>query len=269
MARQEIRIGCSGWQYRHWRGRFYPRGLPVERWLDHYVREFDTVELNNSFYRLPQADAFAAWSRRVPPGFLFAVKASRYLTHLKRLREPREPLDRLWSRATELGGHLGPMLYQLPPRWDRNVERLREFVAALPARRRHAIEFRDPSWYHPEVYEVLAQAGVALCLHDMPGSATKPEPIGPFVYLRFHGAAGKYRGGYPGQALSAWARRLRGWADDGRACYVYFNNDVGGHAPRDAARLREMLGMAAYGSPTGSGNSSPSSGSSPRSHGSS
>jgi uncharacterized protein YecE (DUF72 family) len=242
MRAQEIRIGCSGWQYRHWRGRFYPRELPIDQWLEHYADAFDTVELNNSFYRLPEADAFAAWGRRVPPGFCFAVKASRYLTHLKRLREPREPLHRLWSRATKLGSHLGPMLYQLPPRWDRDLDRLRAFVDKLPGDRMQAIEFRDPSWYHPAVYEILAQAGVALCLHDMPGSGTRPEPIGPFAYVRFHGAAGRYRGGYPDSTLSAWSDRLSGWAAAGMACYAYFNNDVGGHAPRDAARLRELVG---------------------------
>jgi uncharacterized protein YecE (DUF72 family) len=241
VASAEIRIGCSGWQYRHWRGRFYPKDLPVDQWLDHYAREFDTVELNNSFYRLPEADTFAGWGRRVPQGFLFAVKASRYLTHLKRLREPREPLDRLWSRATRLGDHLGPMLYQLPPHWQRDIPRLQEFVRLLPRHRLQAIEFRDASWYHADVYRLLTDAGVALCLHDMPGSSTRPEAIGPFVYVRFHGATGKYRGGYPGQTLSAWAKRLDAWSDEGRACYVYFNNDVGGHAPRDARRLREMV----------------------------
>jgi uncharacterized protein YecE (DUF72 family) len=242
VAQHEIRVGCSGWQYRHWRGRFYPRELPTDAWLEHYATTFDTVEVNNSFYRLPEADAFAAWARRVPPDFCFAVKASRYLTHLKRLREPREPLDRLWSRAARLGPHLGPMLYQLPPRWDRNLDRLRDFVAALPRDRRQAIEFRDPSWYHADVYEVLVEGGVALCLHDMPGSATKPEPVGPFVYVRFHGASGKYRGGYSDDELRTWAGRLREWADDGRSCFAYFNNDVGGHAPRDAVRLRELIG---------------------------
>ena len=241
MAQESIRIGCSGWQYRHWRGRFYPSDLPVEEWLAYYVRAFDTVELNNSFYRLPEADVFAGWARRVPDEFVFAVKASRYLTHLKRLLEPQEPLDRLWSRATRLAGHLGPMLYQLPPHWHRDVPRLQAFVEALPPHRLHAIEFRDRSWYHPDVYAVLAGANVALCLHDMPGSATRPEPIGPFAYVRFHGATGKYRGGYPDQTLRVWSERLRAWAADGRRCFAYFNNDGGGHAPQDARRLREMV----------------------------
>jgi uncharacterized protein YecE (DUF72 family) len=241
MAPAEIRIGCSGWQYRHWRNRFYPRDLPQHRWLDHYAQAFDTVELNNSFYRLPEADVFAAWGRRVPPGFLFAVKASRYLTHLKRLRESREPLDRLWSRAKHLGDHLGPMLYQLPTSWHADRDRLAGFLESVPRGRRQAVEFRDRSWYAWEVLALLEGADVALCLHDMPGSASPPKPIGPFVYVRFHGSTGRYQGSYSGQKLSAWADRLVEWADAGRPGYVYFNNDLAGHAVRDAQRLRDMI----------------------------
>lgn len=230
-----------GWQYVHWRGDFYPRDLPQDRWFEHYAERFDTVELNNSFYRLPEADAFAAWARRAPSGFLMAVKASRYLTHVRRLREPAEPLDRLWRRARRLGDRLGPMLYQLPPRWHRNVERFDDFALAVPSDRPQAVEFRDPDWYHAETYAALERGGLALCLHDMPGSTSPRQLIGPFVYVRFHGSGAKYGGRYPGQALAAWADRLLGWAEGGRACYAYFNNDVGGHAFRDAARLREMV----------------------------
>jgi uncharacterized protein YecE (DUF72 family) len=241
MAAAEIRIGCSGWQYRHWRGRFYPRDLPQDRWLEHYAQTFDTVELNNSFYRLPEADAFAAWARRVPANFLFAVKASRYLTHLKRLRDPREPLDRLWSRAQELGAHLGPMLYQLPTGWHLDQDRLAGFLEALPRGRRHAVEFRDRSWYAPRVLAMLDRAHVALCLHDMRESASPRQPIGPFVYVRFHGSTGRYRGSYSGQALAAWADALVGWANAGLPAFAYFNNDQAGHAVRDAQRLRDMI----------------------------
>jgi uncharacterized protein YecE (DUF72 family) len=240
---EPIRVGCSGWQYRHWRGDFYPADLPVNDWLDFYARTFDTVELNNSFYRLPSADAFASWSRRVPARFCFAVKASRYLTHLRKLREPAQPLDLLWSRASRLGPHLGPMLYQLPPHWHADLERLAAFLSAVPAGRLQAIEFRDRSWYAPEVYELLQQHGVALCLHDMAGSTSPTEPVGPFVYLRMHGSGARYGGRYRDAVLAAWAERLSGWAGAGRGCWVYFNNDVGGHAPRDALRLREMLGL--------------------------
>lgn len=241
MTRAAIRIGCSGWQYRHWRGDLYPRDLPQDRWFEFYAERFDTVELNNSFYRLPEADVFAAWARRSPPGFLVAVKASRYLTHIRRLREPREALDRLWTRASRLGDHLGPMLYQLPPRWKRNTERLAAFADAVPGGRLQAVELRDPDWYHPDTYAVLERGQLALCLHDMPGSESPRERIGPFVYVRFHGAGHRYGGGYSGQALSAWADRLVGWASEGAACFAYFNNDLGGHAFRDASRLRKMV----------------------------
>jgi len=235
-----VRIGTSGWQYRHWAGDFYPAGLPQQRWLERYVQEFDTVELNNPFYRLPDARVFTAWGRRVPAGFRFAVKASRYLTHVRRLSDPDEPLERLWSRARCLGNRLGPVLYQLPPRWKPNHERLSSFLAALPDAPQ-AIEFRDRSWYVPVTFALLAEARVALCLHDMAGSATDGEPVGPFVYLRFHGAGQKYGGRSPPQRLAAWAARIAGWAAAGLPVWAYFNNDIGGHAFRDADRLRTMV----------------------------
>ena len=242
--RQRARVGCSGWQYRHWSGDLYPRELPQDRWLEHYAGLYDTVEVNNSFYRLPERSTFAAWERRSPTGFLFAVKASRYLTHIKRLSQPEEPLRRLWDAARGLRSKLGPVLYQLPPRWSRNTERLASFAAALPRDGLHAVEFRDASWYHDETYAVLESAGVAMCLHDMASSASPQRVIGPFVYVRFHGSGAKYGGRYSDRALDEWAERLASELAAGRRVFAYFNNDVGGHAPRDAARLRERLAAA-------------------------
>ena len=212
-----IRIGCSGWQYTHWRGDFYPAELPQACWLAYYAERFDTVEINSTFYRLSEAATFAAWGRRAPRGFVYAVKASRYLTHA-----------------------FGPVLYQLPPRWPVNLERLETFLAALPRARRHAIEFREPSWYCDEVYALLERRRVALCLHDMAGSASERIAIGPFVYVRFHGTQ-NYSGRYTDAALEAWAGWLATRASEGRPIYAYFNNDTGGHAPRDAVRLRAAL----------------------------
>jgi uncharacterized protein YecE (DUF72 family) len=240
MVRAEVRIGCSGWQYKHWRGAFYPADLPASRWLRHYASQFDTVEINNTFYRLPEATAFAAWKRAVPPGFLYAVKASRFLTHMKRLKDPAEPLDRLFSRARTLGRALGPVLYQLPPRWHVDLDRLDLFVRALPPRRRHAIEFRDPSWYTADVFALLARHRVALCVHDMAGSATGRVAVGPFIYARFHGPQ-KYNGRYDDETLDVWAGWLARQHEQGKPIYCYFNNDIGGHAPRDAGRLRARL----------------------------
>ena len=239
-ARGRLRIGCSGWMYKHWRGFFYPPELPQRQWLEYYATQFDTVEINNSFYKLPEASAFAEWRRRVPSGFVYAVKASRFLTHMKKLKDPAEPLDRLVSHAQSLGRAFGPVLYQLPPRWRVDIERLRGFLRILPRRRRHAIEFRDSSWYTDDVFRLLIRHRVALCLHDMAGSATPRIAVGPFVYVRFHGTE-KYRGRYDDSAIAGWGEWLAMQLQSGRAVYAYFNNDVGAQAPQDAARLRASI----------------------------
>ena len=238
---RRFRVGCSGWHYRDWAGRIYPKDLPKDQWLAAYARQFDTVELNNSFYRLPEADQFDRWRREVPRGFELAVKASRFLTHFKRLIDPEEPLDRLFSRMRALGTHLGPVLYQLPPGWNVDTGRLSAFLDALPGDARHVVEFRDPSWYTPEVFRLMERRGVALCLHDMAGSATERRRIGPFVYVRFHGAGAKYGGAYSEARLRSWADWLTAQRDERCDVYTYFNNDVGGHAPRDALGLRRLL----------------------------
>jgi uncharacterized protein YecE (DUF72 family) len=252
MRNAAVRIGCSGWQYKHWRGDFYPAELPQSRWFEFYATRFDTVEINNSFYRLPEAETFARWRERAPRQFVYAVKASRFLTHMKKLKDPEDPLDRFFSHARELDATLGPVLYQLPPRWPLNLERLERFLTAiqaetrrlrrfgLRARLRHAIEFREPSWYDERVFALLRAHRVALCLHDMRESASPKLVIGPFVYVRFHGWT-KYSGRYDDRTLDEWASWLAVRISAGMDVYAYFNNDVGGHAPRDAVRLRERL----------------------------
>ena len=236
-----VRVGCSGWQYKHWRGNFYPTALPQKQWFTHYAAVFDTVEINNSFYRLPEAATFADWGARAPRRFLFAVKASRFLTHMKKLKDPEEPVERFFSRARSLKTHLGPVLYQLPPGWKLDWDRLEHFLQVLPHGVRHVIEFREPTWYTPEVFALLERHRVSLCLHDMPGSATGRLRVGPCIYVRFHGASGRYDGSYPDQRLADWADRLQEWGMAGVDVYAYFNNDVGGHAPRNAVTLRGHL----------------------------
>jgi uncharacterized protein YecE (DUF72 family) len=236
-----LAVGCSGWQYKHWRGDLYPPDLPQSRWFDHYATIFDTVEINNTFYRLPEAETFSAWAERAPRGFIYAVKASRYLTHLRKLKDPADPLDRLLSRAARLGPHLGPVLYQLPPGWHVDIPRLEQFLQALPREVRHVVEFRDPSWYVADTLERLEAHGVSHCLHDRQGAAPERRQTGPFVYVRFHGPSGAYAGGYSARRLSEWSEWLHGCRRQGLDVYAYFNNDVGGHAPRDALALRGML----------------------------
>jgi len=246
----EVRIGCSGWQYKHWAASakasagqvdyFYPAGLPQSRWFAHYARTFDTVEINNSFYRLPEAATFAKWREQAPSTFLYAVKASRFLTHMKKLKDPEDALVRFFDNARELGPRLGPVLYQLPPRWPINLERFAHFLAVLPRGYRHVVEFREPTWYDERVYELMRRHQVALCLHDMQGSATEKLTVGPFVYVRFHGWT-KYAGRYEDERLDEWADWLSERVRQGLDVFAYFNNDVGGHAPRDAVRLRSRV----------------------------
>ena len=238
---QQIRIGCSGWQYKHWRAGFYPADLPQARWFAHYATQFDTVEINNSFYRLPPPDTFAKWREQAPRRFVYAVKASRFLTHMKKLKDPEEPLVRFFDAATKLGRNLGPVLYQLPPGWKLDIDRLEHFLRALPKGYRHTIEFREPSWYDGRVYELLARYRVALCLHDMQGSATDRMVVGPFVYVRFHHGTARYGGRYADDRLDDWADWLVERIGDGLDVFAYFNNDTGGHAPRDAVRLRDRI----------------------------
>jgi uncharacterized protein YecE (DUF72 family) len=237
-----VRIGTSGWEYTGWKGAFYPADLSRERWLEFYASHFDTVELNATFYRLPAAAVFGSWAQRAPDAFVFAVKASRYLTHVRRLRDPDEALSRLWTRARRLGPHLGPVLYQLPPRWLPNLERLEAFLGAIPKDAPQAIEIRDRRWYRPDVLAAIQAAGVTVCLHDMPESATPPRSNGPFVYVRFHGAGQRYGGSYASDTLGTWADRMVRWSTAGLPVWAYFNNDIDGHAVRDAHRLREMVG---------------------------
>jgi uncharacterized protein YecE (DUF72 family) len=235
------RIGCSGWEYKHWRGDFYPESLTRAKWFEHYARTFDTVEINNTFYRLPEQSTFDTWAERAPRGFVYSVKASRFLTHMKKLKDPEEPLERLFSRMEPLNKHLGPVLYQLPPGWKLDSGRLEHFLQVLPKGFRHVLEFRDPTWYSDDVMRMLERYGVALCLHDMRGSATGRKRVGPFVYARFHGASGHYDGGYSDERLRSWASWLLAEQRSGADVYVYFNNDVGGHAPRNAVTLRRLM----------------------------
>jgi uncharacterized protein YecE (DUF72 family) len=248
-----IRVGCSGWNYKHWRGPVYPPEMPARCWFDHYAARFDTVEINNSFYRLPDASTFAGWRERAPRGFLYAVKASRFLTHLKRLREPEEAVVRLFDHGRELGDRFGPVLYQLPPNFHLDLPRLDHFLSILPRtlgeiggsparlELRHVVEFRHPSWYVDETFALLRERKVAMCLHDKAGSAIHSPIDGAFVYVRFHGPEGRYSGRYTPERLRTWAARFDEHHRMGRDIYAYFNNDPGGMAVTNSLELRAML----------------------------
>jgi len=244
--RGRLLLGTSGYVYPHWRRRFYPADLPAREWLPFYALHFQTVELNNPFYRLPAKRAFRNWRAAVSSDFVFSVKASRYLTHLRRLRAPRAPLDRLLRRVGPLGPTLGPILFQLPAQFHADIPRLRAFLRAL-ARQPHVrdlratLEVRHASWLVPEVFDLLCKAGVALCLHDARSQPVVGPVTADFVYVRRHGPSGRYRGSYAEAMLRADARRIRGWRADGLDVYVYFNNDAAGAAIRNARRLAALL----------------------------
>lgn len=233
-------IGTSGWVYNHWRGVFYPKDMPQIQWYSFYASEFDTVEINNSFYRLPSAEMFQAWRRQAPPGFLYAVKASRYLTHMKKLKDPEEPLQRFFERADHLGSTLGPVLYQLPPRWKVNLPRFEHFLSVLPKSHQHVVEFRDASWLILDVFRVMEQYHVAHCIHDMQPLEIPIRVTAPPVYIRFHGDT-KHRGNYDEQTLATWATRIAEWQAQKLPVFAYFNNDVGGYAVKNAKTLKELV----------------------------
>ncbi len=235
-----VHLGTSGYAYNHWRHVFYPDGLPTKRWLDHYARIFSTVELNTTFYRLPSVSAVDGWREGTPRGFRFAAKGSRYLTHMKRLLDSGPGIDRYFELVLRLGHKLSVVLWQLPPQMAKaDPDRLAKFLDRLPRKSlRNAVEFRSGAWYTEEVCAVLESFGAAFCEHDLV-PLRPPRVTGGFRYLRFHGATGKYRGRYGKRALRPFARDLLSFPGD---AYVYFNNDILGHAIHDALDLSELLG---------------------------
>jgi len=236
-----VLIGTSGWHYRHWRGGLYPCALPARDWLGYYAQRFATVELNNAFYRLPEASTFASWAEMVPPDFVVAVKASRYLTHVRRLRDPEEPVQRLMERSRTLGPKLGPVLVQLPPDLRVDLDGLSKTLRAFPEATRVAVELRHESWFEASVRRLLEETGAAFCLADRAG------PVGPlwrttdWGYLRFHQGRSRPEPCYGRAALGTWARRLAELWPETADVFAYFNNDGCGCAPRDAHRFASAV----------------------------
>jgi uncharacterized protein YecE (DUF72 family) len=241
--RGNIRLGCSGWSYAHWRGLFYPQEQSPQEWFAFYSTFFDTVEINNTFYQLPSVKTFEAWRAQAPRGFLYAVKANRYLTHMKNLKEAEAPLRNLLDRVRLLGEHLGPILYQLPPHWHLDLHRLGSFLDILPEDLLHVFEFRDQSWLVEDVFALLEEREVSYCIHDLPGIVAPRRAVGPIVYVRFHGVEQKYQGGYPAPTLRSWWKWMKEEIRNGKDLYVYFNNDAEAHAVHNALRLKQMAGL--------------------------
>jgi uncharacterized protein YecE (DUF72 family) len=237
----KIHIGTSGWHYDHWKGPFYPENISAEEMLGYYSGHFATVEINNSFYRLPKKATFKLWKETVSPDFVFALKGSRYITHMKKLKDPSAGVPLLLESAGFLREKLGPLLFQLPPRWRINLERLDAFLQFLPRDFRYAFEFRDPSWFTDHTYEILAKRGAAFCIYHLAGRLSPKEVTTDFIYVRLHGPEEAYQGQYDPKTLAGWAGAFSTWQRQGKEIFCYFDNDQAGYAAQDALQLQKML----------------------------
>lgn len=241
MRQGRIHIGTSGWHYPHWVGPFYPKGLRSEDFLSFYRERFRTVEINNTFYQLPSKETLAGWRDATPKNFLFACKASRFITHMKKLKDPDRSLPRFFTTIEALGDKLGPILFQLPPRWGVNPERLEAFLDHLPPGHRFAFELRDESWFTRDVTRILSKHGAAFCIYDLAGRHSPEDVTSDFVYIRLHGPDGPYQGRYGRRVLESWVNKCLGWAHAGKDVYCYFDNDEKGYAAQDALRLQALV----------------------------
>jgi uncharacterized protein YecE (DUF72 family) len=237
-----IRIGTSGWHYKHWKGNFYPEKTKAEQMLAHYLQHLDTVEINNCFYRLPTDEAVRSWVEQTPEDFLFALKASRYITHNRKLNDPEQTVARFMNMAQGFGNKLGPILFQLPPKWGVNPDRLGEFLAVLPKEHQYAFEFRHPSWLTSQVYDILRRFNAALCIFEIAGFRSPIELTADFTYVRLHGPGERaYQGKYSDVQLQTWARTVEAWAGANCGVYFYFDNDQAGYAVQNAIELAAMV----------------------------
>jgi len=240
-AKCDIRIGTSGWHYAHWEGLYYPDKLPKNKWLEYYAKDFDTVEINNTFYQLPKEQTFKNWHKQAPKNFLFTVKANRFITHIKRLKDAEETLPRFFERADLLKENLGPVLYQLPPSFHKDLDRLTYFLQVLPKNHTAIFEFRHKSWLSEDTCNLLNEFKAGFCIHDLDGEQSPRIVTGDVVYVRFHGTTGRYSGSYSKAQLRCWADWLKEQTNKVRSIYVYFNNDAKAYAVYNAKTLKEQF----------------------------
>jgi uncharacterized protein YecE (DUF72 family) len=232
-----IRIGTSGWTYKHWKGDFYPEDLPQRRWLEYYTEHFPTVELNASFYHIPKASTARGWAERTPPDFRFSVKLSRLITHVHKLKNCEETAEWFFRELEPLRDKVAAFLFQLPPSFLPQPKTLESFLSLLPQNNRYVFELRNPEGYSGAVPELLEKSGATFCIHDLQGLQTPYRVTSSLVYIRFHGTGGRYSGGYSESELARWATRIRRWSGEGRDVLAYFNNDIGGFAVHNAKTL--------------------------------
>lgn len=237
----DIRIGTSGWYYNHWTELFYPAKLSKSKWFEYYAEHFDTVEINNTFYHQPKQESIKRWQRLAPEHFIYSVKANRYITHIKRLKEASEPLERFFEGVRLLKKKLGPILYQLPPSFHKDLNRLQSFLKVLPKKQIAVFEFRHESWFSEDSYELLKEFNAGFCIHDLVGMEVPRVITCDVIYVRFHGSTGRYEGNYSKSALQSWAKWVKEHTKEVRSVYAYFNNDIDANAVRNAKQLKQLL----------------------------
>jgi uncharacterized protein YecE (DUF72 family) len=241
MSGQTFFIGTSGWNYKHWIGKFYPEDLSVKEWFNYYKDRFSTVELNTSFYHLPKRNTFEKWRINSPDNFIYSVKASRYITHVKKMIEPEEPVKKFFESAEALKEKTGPILFQLPPGWKYNDGRFKEFLSVLPKNYKYTFEFRNETWWNDEVLSLLKDNNAAFCMFELAGVRTPQFLTADFAYIRLHGPGGKYQGSYNDDVLRSWANDFLSWDKTIKEVYCYFDNDDSAFAVYNAMRLKELL----------------------------
>jgi uncharacterized protein YecE (DUF72 family) len=234
-------LGTSGWMYNHWKGPFYPNDIDNERMLEYYSQELNTVEVNNTFYKLPKKQVVQKWKANTPKNFVFSIKANRYITHMKNLKDGREPVGNLINSIRFLGDKLGPILFQLPPQWNLNYERIKEFIEILPDQYNYVFELRNPTWYVDKVYELLREHNIGLCIHDISGEPSPQVITADFLYIRFHGPHGNYHNKYSLEHLEEWTGKITSWLEEDLTIYAYFNNDAYGRAIKNVKQLGDLL----------------------------
>jgi uncharacterized protein YecE (DUF72 family) len=244
MINKKINIGTSGWVYNHWKGIFYPEVIPGKDMLNFYSKKFNTVEINYTFYKLPKIEDVINWVKNSPDNFLFSVKASRFITHMKNLKDPQESTKRFFEIIENFNNKLGPILFQLSPHWHINSDRLENFLEKIPSNFLYTFELRHKSWFNKEIYDILKKYNVALCFHDYSVKRTPIEVTSEFIYIRFHGSEGGYFGYYNRKELEWWAKKIKEWDKENLPVFVYFNNDAFGNAIKNAIELKDMLGLS-------------------------
>jgi uncharacterized protein YecE (DUF72 family) len=240
-ADRNLLIGTSGWSYDHWHGPFYPEHVPREHWLEYYARYFRSVEINNSFYRLPSESTLRSWYDAVPADFVFTVKASRFITHMKKLKDAEQSVPAFLQRISALGDKLGPVLMQLPPHWHFNAQRLRSFLDSLSDDFSYTFEFRDPSWLNEQCYALLSEHNAAFCIYELDDFQSPKAITADFVYVRLHGPERAYQGSYETRTLKSWAQEFSRWHRQGLSVYCYFDNDQFGYAAQNALELKSII----------------------------